>query len=61
MDGKFYTPPISCGVLAGTFREYLIETGQVEERVIRVDEIEKCGKMLLVNSVRKWQRAEFNS
>ena len=61
MDGKFYTPPISCGVLAGTFREYLIDTGQVEERVIRVDEIEKCGKMLLVNSVRKWQRAEFNS
>jgi len=58
MDGKLYTPPISCGLLAGTFRDYLIETGQVEERVIRVDEIEKCGKVFLVNSVRKWQRAE---
>lgn len=61
MDGKFYTPPISCGLLAGTFREYLIETGQVEERIIRVDEIEKCEKIFFINSVRKWQRAEFNS
>ena len=58
MDGKLYTPPISCGLLAGTFREYLIETGQVEERVIRVDEIEKCEKVFLVNSVRMWQRVE---
>ncbi|HQU38116.1 MAG TPA: aminotransferase class IV, partial [Anaerolineales bacterium] len=58
MDGNLYTPPNSCGLLAGTFREYLIETGQVTERVIRVDEIEKCAKIFLVNSVRKWQRVE---
>ncbi|MCC6569195.1 MAG: aminodeoxychorismate synthase component I, partial [Anaerolineales bacterium] len=59
MDGKLYTPPISCGLLAGTFREFLIETGQVEERVIRVDELEKCEKMFFVNSVRMWQRVEI--
>ncbi len=59
MEGKFYTPPISCGLLAGTFREYLIETGQVVERIIRVDEIEKCEKIFFVNSVRKWQRVEI--
>ena len=61
MDGKLYTPPISCGLLAGTFREYLIETGQVEERVIRVDEIGKCTRVFLVNSVRKWQRVEITT
>ena len=60
IDGKLYTPPISCGLLAGTFRAHLLETGQVEERVIRVDEIRKCEKVFLVNSVRKWQRVGIN-
>ena len=58
MDGKLYTPPISCGLLAGTFREHLLETGQVEERMIRVEELKNCTKIFLVNSVRKWQRVE---
>ena len=59
MDGKLYTPPISCGVLAGTFRAYLLETGQVEERVIHIDELKKCTKFFFVNSVRKWQEFEI--
>ena len=59
MDNKLYTPPIPCGLLAGTFREYLIETSQVEERIIRMDEIEKCSQIFFVNSVRKWQRVEI--
>ncbi len=54
LDGNFYTPPISCGLLAGTFRSHLLETGQVCERVIRKDELSKCAKVFLVNSVRKW-------
>ncbi|HQX17091.1 MAG TPA: aminodeoxychorismate synthase component I [Anaerolineales bacterium] len=58
IDGTLYTPPITCGLLAGTFRAHLLETSQVEERVIRVDEIGKCSKIFLINSVRKWQRAE---
>lgn len=59
MDGKLYTPPITCGLLAGTFREHLLETGQVEERVIRVEELKDCTKMFLVNSVRKWQEIDL--
>ena len=59
MDGKLYTPPISCGVLAGTFRAHLLETGQVEERVIHIDELKKCTKFFFVNSVRKWQEFEI--
>ncbi|MEP7133899.1 MAG: aminodeoxychorismate synthase component I [Chloroflexota bacterium] len=55
MDGKLYTPPISCGLLAGTFRAHLLETGQVEERIVRVTDLKKCTKIFLVNSVRKWQ------
>jgi len=59
LDGKFYTPPVSCGLLSGTFRAHLLETGQVAERIIRVEELEKCSKILLVNSVRKWQKVEL--
>jgi para-aminobenzoate synthetase/4-amino-4-deoxychorismate lyase len=54
LDGKFFTPPISCGLLAGTFRSRLLETGEVSERVIRKDELKRCSKVFLVNSVRKW-------
>ena len=59
IDGRLYTPPISCGLLAGTFREYLLETGQVQEKVIRVDEIKDCQKVFLINSVRYWQKVDF--
>jgi para-aminobenzoate synthetase/4-amino-4-deoxychorismate lyase len=59
MDGKFYTPPISCDLLAGTFRAHLLETGQVEERVIQVEELKDCTKIFLVNSVKQWKDIEF--
>jgi para-aminobenzoate synthetase/4-amino-4-deoxychorismate lyase len=59
MHGQFYTPPISCGPLRGTFRAHLLETGQVEERVIRVDELRSCSKVFLVNSVRQWTEVHF--
>jgi len=59
MDGKLYTPPISCGLLAGVFRAHLLETGQVAERIIRVDELKDCSKVFLVNSVRKRQTVKF--
>lgn len=55
MDGNLYTPPICSGLLAGTFRAYLLETGQVKEKLIRVEELKDCAKIFLVNSVRKWQ------
>jgi para-aminobenzoate synthetase / 4-amino-4-deoxychorismate lyase len=55
MDGKLYTPPISCGLLAGTFRAHLLETSQAASRVIRVEELKNCSKIFLINSVRKWQ------
>jgi len=59
LDGRLYTPPLSCGLLPGTFRAYLLETGQVAERTIRVEELKDCAKIFLVNSVRKWQRVEL--
>jgi len=59
IKGALYTPPISCGLLAGTFRAHLLETGQVAERVIQVDELKNCTQIFRVNSVRKWQKVNL--
>ena len=55
LDGKFFTPPLSCGLLAGAFRAHLMETGLVAERTIRIEDLKDFTKLFIVNSVRKWQ------
>jgi para-aminobenzoate synthetase / 4-amino-4-deoxychorismate lyase len=60
MDGQLLTPPISCGVLPGTFRAHLLESGQVEERTILLEQLENCTKIFRVNSIRKWQKVELS-
>ena len=60
MDGKFFTPPISCGLLPGVFRAHLLDTGQVEEKTIRIEELKGCQKIFLVNSLRKWQEVTIH-
>jgi para-aminobenzoate synthetase / 4-amino-4-deoxychorismate lyase len=53
------TPPISCGLLAGTFRAHLLASGQVAEQVVRVADLSRASRMFLVNSVRGWRRARL--
>jgi para-aminobenzoate synthetase/4-amino-4-deoxychorismate lyase len=55
IGGKLYTPPLSCGLLPGTFRAHLLETGQAQERVILREELDACTEIFRVNSVRGWQ------
>lgn len=55
-DGQWYTPPIDCGLLAGTYRAELLEQGRVQERVIRVSDLAQCTRVCLMNSVRgEWE------
>jgi para-aminobenzoate synthetase/4-amino-4-deoxychorismate lyase len=61
INGHLFTPPLSCGLLAGTFRAHLMETGQITERTIHVEELEDCSKIFLVNSLRKWLRVNLLS
>jgi para-aminobenzoate synthetase/4-amino-4-deoxychorismate lyase len=58
-SGKKYTPPVECGLLAGTFRQYLLDTNQLKERIIKKEELKKADKIYLINSVRKWIGAEL--
>ncbi|MFN8412990.1 MAG: aminotransferase class IV [Anaerolineales bacterium] len=59
INGQLWTPPISCGLLAGTFRKHLLETEKIKERIIYKEELPQCSKIYLVNSVRKWVEVEF--
>jgi len=51
-NGKFYTPPVNCGLLAGTYREWLIAKGKIEEIIIYKDQVDEFGNIYLINSVR---------
>ncbi len=51
--GWLLTPPLSCGLLDGTLRRELLETGgQVEERVLYPRDLEEADAVWLGNSVR---------
>lgn len=53
-EGQKFTPPLSCGLLPGVFRQYLLETGQVQERVLPLQDLEGGPRLFLVNAVRGW-------
>ncbi len=54
--GQLITPPLSCGLLAGTFRQFLLDSRQIEEAIITQDEIKTCPDIYLINSVRRWRK-----
>jgi para-aminobenzoate synthetase / 4-amino-4-deoxychorismate lyase len=55
--GRKVTPPVSCGLLAGTFRAELVETGAIQEAIVTLDELQSAAEIWLINSVREWWRA----
>ena len=50
------TPPLACGLLAGTFRQELLESGQIRERVLTREDLRRAAAVHLINSVRRWIR-----
>lgn len=52
LDGKLVTPPVSSGLLAGTYRAEMIAAGQLSEKIIRVEDLPRCTRILVINSVR---------
>ncbi len=60
MDGLLYTPPVTCGLLPGTLRARLLAQSIVAERILRREDLARCTKLFLVNSVRGWQPVELH-
>ena len=59
LDGRLWTPPVACGLLAGTFRRYLLETGAIQERVLHRDDLRRASAIHLINSVRRWMDVQW--
>ena len=57
LDGKLLTPPVESGLLAGTFRSYLLSENKIKEAVIRKQDLSQCENIYVINSVRKWRNA----
>ena len=53
MDGKFYTPPSTLGILPGIYRQYLLESGQVEEKILTVEDLKESEVIYGCNAVRE--------
>lgn len=66
-DNTIFTPELSCGMLNGTIRKYIIDTYDVNEKIIYPDEVEYFDEMFLTNSlmgimpVSRFEKYEFRS
>ncbi len=59
MSGKLVTPPVSSGLLPGTYRDFLLKRGILTEQVLTADDLSNASRIYLINAVRKWRRAIF--
>ena len=52
IDGRRVTPPVACGLLGGTYRQWLLDRGEIREREIHIDDLSRVDGLTLINSVR---------
>lgn len=52
LDGRRLTPPLHCGLLAGTLRTEMLAKGEIEEAILRVSDLNSATKIWFINSVR---------
>jgi para-aminobenzoate synthetase/4-amino-4-deoxychorismate lyase len=52
--GAYMTPPVDCGLLAGTFRDELLAQGKIAEQILTEADIKQADALFMINSVREW-------
>jgi para-aminobenzoate synthetase / 4-amino-4-deoxychorismate lyase len=58
--GRWFTPPIKCGLLAGVYRRHLLEARhEIEERVLTLEDLRTSDAIYLSNAVRGLRRVEI--
>ncbi|HEY1331479.1 MAG TPA: aminodeoxychorismate synthase component I [Actinomycetota bacterium] len=57
LDGRWWTPPLDAGLLAGVRRSQLVVDGTLGERPVIVDDLRRAEALALVSSVRGWRDA----
>ena len=60
-DGRWFTPPIECGLLAGIYRRHLLDARpEIEERVLSLDDLRGADAIYLTNAVRGLRRVTID-
>ena len=59
--GKLYTPLTSLGILPGIYRQHLLETGQVKEKIMTLEDLNQAEAIYGCNAVRGLYELEVNS
>jgi para-aminobenzoate synthetase / 4-amino-4-deoxychorismate lyase len=55
--GRLFTPPVSCGLLAGIYRRHILETNAcAAEKVLRREDLEAADAIYICNAVRGLRR-----
>jgi para-aminobenzoate synthetase/4-amino-4-deoxychorismate lyase len=57
--GRWFTPPLASGLLPGVFRDRLLRTGRIAERILTRDDLRTAEGIVLFNSLRGWIPAEL--
>ena len=59
-NGKLLTPPLTCGVLAGVYRQEVLRTNpQASEAIITIVDLHSSNAIFICNSVRGWRQVTF--
>jgi para-aminobenzoate synthetase / 4-amino-4-deoxychorismate lyase len=62
IDGRLFTPPVECGLLAGVYRRHILETNSsAEERILTVDDLRRANAVYLTNAVRALRHASIRA
>ena len=57
LDDAWLTPPVTSGLLAGTYRAELLARGRIQERPLPIAALHQADEVFLINSVRGWMLA----
>ncbi|HEY5910227.1 MAG TPA: aminodeoxychorismate synthase component I [Verrucomicrobiae bacterium] len=60
IEGRLLTPPLECGLLPGVYRKTLLDQRRVREGIVRVEDLARCGRIYLVNSVRGMREVSWD-
>lgn len=61
LEGELLTPSRDCGLLAGTYRDYLLSSGVIKESVLTKADLKKAKQLWYINSVRGWIKIKVKS
>jgi para-aminobenzoate synthetase/4-amino-4-deoxychorismate lyase len=59
LDGRWVTPPLSSGLLAGVGRQQMLDAGRVVEQVVHTRDLQRAQGVAFINSLRGWLDAQW--